>query len=134
MRPSDTVLMCEKCGNNKRFRTTKTYFHKTILDAKGQVEESNPYADLEGEELEITCARCDAPVQISDPAPFYQKIETLLDEINQKRCSIMKGISASREIGLDTGEDIGVAACAITDAIEEIRHEMDRHDLCPKPR
>lgn len=128
---SETTLSCDNCGNDQAFDTVKTYFHKVVLDGAGLVESSRVQSDLEGEELDITCRKCEAPVRPNDPAPLYQRLETLLEQIESRRHDILDLLRTSTEISMEAAEDLGVALCAITDAINEVRKEMEHHELYP---
>lgn len=133
--PEDTMtLVCPECGNDSQFDAVKAYVHKVILDGYGQVESSRVDTDLEDEELEISCRECGAPVSSGPETPFARRIEGHLQTIDAERSEIMNEIAASREISFDAAEDLGVAACAITDAIGEVREELERHQLCAESR
>lgn len=136
------ALLCSICGNDKDFDATKTYLHKVMLDATGQVISSRVHSDLEDQEMDITCRRCARPVYFPDPqdgspvdtgpsghTSTKNDIEAALRKIDARREEIMDLLENSRDLSMQAAEDIGVAAGAITDAISEIREAFDEHGL-----
>ena len=56
-----------------------------------------------------------------------------MEQIDRKRHDILELLTTSREVTLEAADDLAVAHCAITDAANEIREELERHDLYPAP-
>ena len=129
MERSETFLRCQECGNDREFDTEKTFLYKVVLNGAGQEESSSRNSDVEDEDQEITCRKCGADISPGDPLPLRNRIESRLSAVEDKRSQIMHEVSISREITVEAAEDLAVAACALTDAAEEVRAEMGRHDL-----
>ena len=129
MERPEPILRCQICGNDREFDTEKTFLYKVVLNGAGHEESSSRHSDVEDEDQEITCRACGAEVSPTDPVPLRNRIESSLSAVEDKRSQIMHEVSISREITVEAAEDLAVAACALTDAAEEVRAEMGRHNL-----
>ena len=72
----ETVLRCERCGNEGEpgFDATKLYVHKVVLDGEGLVEQARIQCDVEGSEEELACRRCGEPVEFAPAGPGAEPI------------------------------------------------------------